>query len=98
MSDIVANMIRIADAARRPDGSDIPLGEQCREAADEITRLCAEVERLRAALKPFADRADRYDPHEDNDDQEPDWSTAAPDIRIGDLRRAREALNGGERT
>ena len=48
---------------------------------------------LREALKPFARRADRYDP-EGGDDEEPDWSTAAPSIRIGDLRRARTALKG----
>ena len=48
---------------------------------------------LREALKPFARRADRYDP-EGGDDEEPDWSTAAPSIRIGDLRRARTALEG----
>jgi len=48
---------------------------------------------LREALKPFARRADRYDP-EGGDDEEPDWSTAAPSIHIGDLRRARTALEG----
>ena len=48
---------------------------------------------LREALKPFARRADRYD-LEGGDDEEPDWSTAAPSIRIGDLRRARTALKG----
>ena len=48
---------------------------------------------LREALKPFARRADRYD-LEGDDDEEPDWSTAAPSIRIGDLRRARTALKG----
>lgn len=29
----------IADASRRNDGSDIPLGEQCRKAADELDLL-----------------------------------------------------------
>ena len=54
--------------------------------------LSAENARLRSALEPFASRAGRYDPV-DNDDGEPDWSTAAPSIRIGDLRRARAALS-----
>jgi len=54
--------------------------------------LSAENARLRGALEPFASRAGRYDPV-DNDDGEPDWSTAAPSIRIGDLRRARAALS-----
>lgn len=57
----------------------------------EIDKLRAENARLRGALEPFASRAGRYDPV-DNDDGEPDWSTAAPSIRIGDLRRARAAL------
>jgi len=57
----------------------------------ELDRLRAENVQLRSALEPFASRADRYDP-DDNDDGEPDWSTAAPSIRIGDLRRARAAL------
>ena len=41
--DIVERLIKIADASRREDGTDIPLGEHLREAA-------AEIERLRAAL------------------------------------------------
>lgn len=57
------------------------------------SELRADNERLREALKPFADRASRYDPDE-NDNNEPDWCTAAPSIRIGDLRRARTALEG----
>lgn len=39
MKDIVNRLIDIADAGKRADGSDIPLGEDCREAAREITRL-----------------------------------------------------------
>lgn len=39
MSDIVRNLISIADASRRPDGEDIPLGKQLRQAAEEIERL-----------------------------------------------------------
>jgi len=58
--------------------------------------LRAENARLRSALEPFASRAGRYDP-DDNDDGEPDWSTAAPSIRIGDLRRARAALSAPAR-
>lgn len=41
MTDIVERMIRIADASKRDDGTDIPLGQQCREAASEIERLRA---------------------------------------------------------
>ncbi len=41
MGDIVERLTRIADASRREDGTDIPLGEQCREAASEIKRLRA---------------------------------------------------------
>lgn len=58
-----------------------------------LTGLNAINTELREALKPFARRADRYDSGE-ADDEEPDWSTAAPSIRVGDLRRARTALEG----
>lgn len=46
---LVGRLIRIADASRREDGTDIPLGEQCREAAAEIERLTQERDELRAA-------------------------------------------------
>lgn len=39
--DIAGAMILVADASKRADGSDTPLGEQCRQAADEIIRLRA---------------------------------------------------------
>jgi len=58
-----------------------------------VTELREKVERLTKALEPFAKRAERYDPDE-ADDGEPDWSTASPSIRIGDLRRARSELEG----
>jgi hypothetical protein len=41
---------RLADACRREDGSDIPLGEQLREAAALIRAQAVENERLREAL------------------------------------------------
>lgn len=63
-----------------------------RAAPAEITRLRAEVERLREALKPIAELARHYDPVEDDDHLTP-WG-ACP--TIGDLRRARKALEGGE--
>lgn len=46
MRDIAADLVSIADASRRPDGSDIPLGSQLRKAAAHIDTLSAEVERL----------------------------------------------------
>ena len=39
MSDIVASLRSVADAAKRDDGADIPLGELCRNAASEIETL-----------------------------------------------------------
>lgn len=48
----------------------------------------AECERLREALKPFADAADAYDPPEGDDDHLI-WDTT---LLVGDLRRARTAL------
>jgi hypothetical protein len=52
--DIVTKLRGIADASRREDGSDIPLGEQCREAAAKIERL---KELLRLALACENDEA-----------------------------------------
>lgn len=67
------------------------------DQATEITRLRAErdalrarVETLEGALNPFADEADRYDPVED-DDQQQLW-LADSDLCIGHLRAARAAL------
>jgi hypothetical protein len=55
---------------------------------EEVLMLRAENDRLREALKPFADAADQYDPDEGDDANEA-WSI---DVTIGDLRRARAAL------
>lgn len=49
MIDITEKLIKIADASRRADGSDIPLGEQCREAAAEISSLRKRVVDLEGA-------------------------------------------------
>ena len=56
------------------------------EAADRI-------EKLEAALRPFAEWADAYEPDE-GDEHELAWNHRAT---IGMLRAAREALKGGER-
>src|SRR5687767_10810234 len=40
--DIVKRLIAIADASLRQDGTDIPLGSECREAATTIERLTKE--------------------------------------------------------
>ena len=57
-----------------------------------VLDLAAERERLLAALEPFAELADRYDPHQ-NDDHHPCWGTGRGDRpTLGDLRRARAAL------
>lgn len=50
MSDLVANLTAIADASRRQDGSDIPLGQQLREAASRISQQDAELDRMRREL------------------------------------------------
>jgi hypothetical protein len=55
--DIVDKLVRIADASRRDDGSDIPLGEQCRDAAAEIERLRRERYNLIADLADMKARA-----------------------------------------
>ena len=46
---------------------------------------------LRAVLQPFSDRADAYDPEED-DDHHFDWSRDSGQITLGQLRNARAAL------
>lgn len=60
------------------------------DAADEITALRDKNARLRAALRPFAEAASKYDPAE-GDDELPvwDWSPTT-----GMLRKARAALGG----
>ena len=100
MSDLVKQLrnLIIVDGA----DDDAPLG---RLAADEIERLqdrCAaykgqieagakEIERLRAALGPFADvEPDLHDKAEDRDHL---WeSPAAMGLTAGHIRAAREAL------
>lgn len=66
------------------------------EREAELSRLRAEVERLREALEPFANRAGKLDGLWDENDTR--WSPAYGDtvITVGDLRRARKALEGGE--
>lgn len=57
-----------------------------------VNDLITEIERLQAALKPFAKEADRYDPDEGDDDR-PAWDTQ---FTIGVFRRARAALTQSE--
>lgn len=62
-----------------------------KETIDALARADAasrEVERLREALRPFAEVAASYDPPE-GDDAHAAW---AHDFTIGSLRRARQAL------
>lgn len=86
-----------ADAAQARADLAIKLFDQREEYLSGLIARNAELRennaRLREALEPFAKRAERYDPDE-ADDGEPDWSTASPSIRIGDLRRARSELEG----
>ena len=60
---------------------------------DDVIALLDERDRLRAALEPFAREADRYEPDE-GDDRDRMWDTDGCTLRIGDLRRARAALEG----
>lgn len=63
------------------------------ELLAEIAAKDAEIARMKDALKPFADRADRYDPPE-HDDEDVDWDTSTPRLRVKHLRSAREVLKG----
>jgi hypothetical protein len=58
-SRIVRKLTGIADASRRADGSDIPLGEQCREAAATISALVAERDDAREAFRRLDDKAQK---------------------------------------
>ena len=60
------------------------------QARAEILSLSQERDRLREALAPFATLADSYDPDEGDSDQLA-WGNNT--TTIGDLRRARAALN-----
>jgi len=53
----------------------------------------ARIAELEAALMPFAEQAERYDPDE-GDDLQSAWDSGG--ITIGDLRRARAVLNPGD--
>lgn len=71
-----------------------------RQALDEvlhyITHLEAKITRLREALRPFALDANRYDPPETDDNTR--LYSLHSKLRIGDLRRARAALEKTEMT
>lgn len=55
---------------------------------DERDALTARVAELEEALRPFADKAQQYEPNED-DDKDPAWDAM---FKIGDLRRAAAAM------
>ena len=60
------------------------------DLATRIRELEARVKALEEALKPFADEAIRYEPHED-DNNDTAWDS---DFTVGDLRRAAAAVKG----
>ena len=55
----------------------------------------ARIAALEAGLRPFAERAERYDPPS-GDDEDVDWSASAPRIKLKHLRAARALLDGGK--
>ena len=60
------------------------------DLAARIRELEDRVKALEEALKPFADEAIRYEPHED-DNNDTAWDS---DFTVGDLRRAAAAVKG----
>lgn len=63
------------------------------EAHAEIDRLRSKIERLRAALEPFAQLSIGID---DNDDTSGEWFRHDSDVlMVADFLRARQALGGG---
>lgn len=55
-TDIIERLQKIADASRWPNGQDIPLGSQCREAALEIASLRQQVDEARALAYANTDK------------------------------------------
>ena len=92
MSDIVKRLREkiIVDAFAKGSISDGALCDRLirerLDAADEIERLRAENEKLREALKPFAEK------YTVKDDNLPNEHNALTLINVGDLRAARKAL------
>lgn len=48
---IARHMVSIATSSQRADGTDIPLGKQCREAADVVLTQAAHITELETALE-----------------------------------------------
>ncbi len=95
MSDIVDTLL---DWSEYDEGK---INDAREKAANEIKRLRAENERLRAALEPFAKSANAFDQLKHFKPEEcfvyggqsrPDGNVGA--ITVGDLRRASAALEG----
>jgi len=80
------------DAARCEATLSKGVASNIEEAVAEFTRLRARVEELEAALGPFAARAKEIDDREYDANSD---SVKIP-MRLGDLRRARAALQEGE--
>jgi hypothetical protein len=82
MTDIVERLRNRALATEIIKGSPALYND----AADVIISLCAENEKLREALKPFAEK------YTVKDDNLPNEHNALTLINVGDLRAARKAL------
>ena len=66
-----------------------------RKAQAEITRLQAEIDRLKEALQPFADSADGWDEYQEFEALVEGWNGSnelQTKLTVSDLRNAREAL------
>ncbi|MCW1431352.1 hypothetical protein [Novosphingobium sp. JCM 18896] len=98
MSDTQALVERLRSMSRH-EHDDLSIAD---EAANALERMAAEVEALREALKPFAER--RTIEEELSDPTPPVWANATPERRIemigerkrqhdDDILRARQALS-----
>jgi len=72
------------------DKLEMPVEQFAEAVSKENARLNKCIEKLEAALRPFAEWADAYEPDE-GDEHELAWSHRAT---IGMLRAARKALEG----
>lgn len=92
---IARDLISIAMASQRPDGKDIPLGEQVRAGAAAILALSeqnAALERRVGELETQVQAFGRILPSMAGADQQPDSKVVAVYANLGELRAIRQAL------
>jgi hypothetical protein len=70
----------------------IPLALRALDMERAVPAILAERDRLREALRPFADEAAQYDLNDDDRIRDDEEMTNGSDFSVGELRRARAAI------